>query len=214
MSGSRDDGRPTDLNRLPPVAHLSGVTSLSALDLAVPAHEIPAGTVELAATGDKVAFARLVAAYHADLVRIAYVVGGDEELARDAAQSAWAIAWDKLRSVRDPARVRPWLATVAANEARQALRARRQESITEIDLDDNEGIGSPAGDSPSDEIGRVDLANALRSLKPEDRSLLAMRFLLGLRADEIAAARGMTASGVRGHLSRVIDRLRKELGDG
>jgi len=215
MSDGRDDGRPTEVNRLPPVAHLSGVTSLSALDISpAGASVLPAGTVERASTGDKVAFARLVATYHADLVRVAYVVCGDEELARDAAQSAWAIAWGKLGSVRDPARVRPWLATVAANEARQALRGRRLEAITEIDLDENEGAGSPTGDDPSEEIGRVDLANALRHLKPEDRSLLAMRFVVGLRADEIAAARGMTASGVRGHLSRVVDRLRKELEDG
>ncbi len=214
MSSDRRPGRPGDVNRLPPGAHLSGVTSIPVLDIAPAAtREIPAGTVERAATGDKVAFARLVAAFHADLVRVAYVVCGDEELALDAAQSAWAIAWRKLGSVRDPARVRPWLATVAANEARQALRGRRQESITEIALDENEGANSPAGDDPSDEIGRVDLANALRHLKPEDRSLLAMRFIVGMGAGEIAAARGMTASGVRGHLSRVIDRLRKELED-
>ena len=215
MSDGRRPGRPEEVNRLPPVAHLSGVTSLSALDIApgAPTRDLPVGTVERAATGDKVAFARLVAAYHTDLVRVAYVVCGDEDLARDAAQSAWAIAWDKLRSVRDPARVRPWLATVAANEARQALRGRRLETIAEIDLDESEGADPPTGD-PSDEIGRVDLANALRHLKPEDRSLLAMRFVVGLGAAEIAAARGMTASGVRGHLSRVIDRLRKELDDG
>ena len=36
-----------------------------------------------------------------------------------------------------------------------------------------------------------------------------MRFAAGFDAAEIAAARGMTASGVRGHLSRVISRLRK-----
>ena len=115
--------------------------------------------------------------------------------------------------MRDPAHVRSWLATVAANEARQALRHRRRETLAEIDLDADGRAGDPAGEDPSDEIVRVDLANALRHLKPEDRALLAMRFVAGFDAAEIAAARGMTASGVRGHLSRVISRLRKELGD-
>ena len=87
--------------------------------------------------GDRIAFARLVAAYHADLVRVAYVVSGDQ-LAQDAAQSTWTIAWRKLGTVRDPARV-AWLTAIAANEARQALRHRRRETLTEIDLD----LGGP-----------------------------------------------------------------------
>jgi RNA polymerase sigma-70 factor (ECF subfamily) len=204
------------LNRSEVGAHHTGVTGAHAAG-AVPAATatalIPADLVEGAAAGDRVAFARLVAACHADLVRVAYVVSGDEQVAQDAAQSAWAIAWRKLDSVRDPARVRSWLATVAANEARQALRRRRRETLAEIDLDADGRPGDPVGEDPSDEIERVDLANALRHLKPEDRALLAMRFVAGFDAAEIAAARGMTASGVRGHLSRVIGRLRKELGD-
>jgi len=204
------------LNRSEVDAHPTGVTGAHAVG-AVPAATatalIPADLVERAAAGDRVAFARLVAACHADLVRVAYVVSGDEQVAQDAAQSAWAIAWRKLDTVRDPAHVRSWLATVAANEARQALRRRRRETLAEIDPDGDGRPGDPAGDDPSDEIERVDLANALRHLKPEDRALLALRFVAGFDAAEIAAARGMTASGVRGHLSRVIDRLRKELGD-
>lgn len=191
---------------------MNGIHALGSRPTAVAAAVVPVAVVERAAEGDKVAFARLVAAYHADLVRVAYVVSGDEQLALDAAQSTWTIAWRKLGTVRDPARVKPWLTAVAANEARQVLRGRRRETLTEIDLD-GDGDRDPAGEDPSDEIERVDLANALHHLKPEDRALLAMRFVAGFDAGEIAAARGMTASGVRGHLSRVIGRLRKELGD-
>ena len=47
-----------------------------------------ATTVERAIAGDELAFARIVAAYHLDLVRVAFVICGDEGLAEDAAQSA------------------------------------------------------------------------------------------------------------------------------
>jgi RNA polymerase sigma-70 factor (ECF subfamily) len=174
---------------------------------------LPVDVVERAAGGDKVAFARLVAAYHADLVRVAYVVSGDEQVAQDAAQSAWLIAWAKLASVRHPAHVRAWLTVVAANEARQALRGRRRGRVLEIGLDDERAAGDRCDEDPSREIERADLARALQRLRPEDRALLAMRFAAGLGAEEIAAARGMSASGVRGHLSRLVGRLRKELGD-
>jgi hypothetical protein len=70
--------------------------------------------IERAARGDETAFARLVDAYHADLVRVAYVTCGDPDLAQDAAQAAWTIAWRKLGSVREPDRVKSWLVAVAA----------------------------------------------------------------------------------------------------
>ena len=59
-----------------------------------------ATAVERAIAGDELAFARLVGAYHLDLVRVAYVVCGDEGLAEDAAQAAWWIAWLKLPARR------------------------------------------------------------------------------------------------------------------
>jgi RNA polymerase sigma-70 factor (ECF subfamily) len=80
-----------------------------------------ATTVERAIAGDELAFARIVAAYHLDLVRVAYVICGDQGLAEDAAQAAWWIAWRKLASLRNPDRLKQWLVAVAANEARKLL---------------------------------------------------------------------------------------------
>ncbi len=62
-------------------------------------------------------------------------------------------------------------------------------------------------------IDHVDLANALGLLKPEDRALVALRYAAGLDSSELAPALGISPSGVRTRLSRVLDRLRKELGD-
>ena len=62
-------------------------------------------------------------------------------------------------------------------------------------------------------IDHVDLANALRHLKPEDRALVALRYAAGLDSTELAPFLGISASGVRTRLSRLLDRLRKELGD-
>jgi RNA polymerase sigma factor (sigma-70 family) len=60
----------------------------------------------------------------------------------------------------------------------------------------------------------LDLAAALDRIRPGDRALLAMRYLGGLTADEIGVATGLTASGVRSRLSRLLARLREELDDG
>lgn len=165
--------------------------------------------IPLAVAGDEVAFARIVSAYHADLMRVAYVVTGDEPLAQDAVQSAWSIAWRRLGSLRDPDRLRPWLVSVAANEARQLMRSRHRRAVTEIRVGPPEATPDPAA-----VIERVDLVNALHHLRPEDRVLLALRYVEGFDSTEIGHLVKMSPSGVRGHLSRLIERLRKELGDG
>ncbi|HEX5826197.1 MAG TPA: sigma-70 family RNA polymerase sigma factor [Candidatus Limnocylindrales bacterium] len=164
-------------------------------------------TVRLAVAGDEAAFARLIDRHHASMARVAYAITGDPDLARDAAQGAWLIAWRRLRSLRDHGQVRAWLVAIAANEARQALRRRRSRPVVDISA----ALDAAPGSDPADRIANVDLARALSRLSPDDRTLLALRFAAGLDSTEIAAQLGMSASGVRSRLSRLIERLRTEL---
>jgi RNA polymerase sigma-70 factor (ECF subfamily) len=168
-----------------------------------------ATTVERASAGDEIAFARIVGAYHLDLVRVAFVICADEGLAEDAAQAAWWIAWRKLPSLRDPDRLKPWLVAVAANEARKALRREHRHPVVELDVVPDPGSGTDPGLG----IDHIDLANALGHLAPEDRALVALRYAAGLDSSQLAPALGMSASGVRTRLARLLDRLREELDD-
>jgi RNA polymerase sigma-70 factor (ECF subfamily) len=163
--------------------------------------------VELAAEGDEVAFGRLVARHQAVMTRLDYVIIGDRALAQDATQSAWVAAWLRLRSVREPAKVRSWLLSIAANEARQVLRRRGRVTVVEIDPE----ATANARTEPSTSIARLDLVRALAILAPEDRMLLALRYVAGLDAAELGAATGRSASGTRARLSRLTARLRQEL---
>jgi RNA polymerase sigma factor, sigma-70 family len=173
------------------------------------AGNIAATTVADAAAGDADALARIVGAHHDDMARICFVICGDPDLAQDAVQAAWPIAWRKLGTLRDPAALRPWLMSVAANEARQMVRRQRRHPVVEIELAD---VGSRQGD-PASRAAVADLAIALRRLSPEDRALLALRHVAGFDATEIARALGMSPSGVRSRLARLFARLREELED-
>jgi RNA polymerase sigma factor (sigma-70 family) len=171
-----------------------------------------AGTVASAAAGDEAAFARIIATHDDDLVRVAYLVTDDVDLAHEAAQAAWLIAWRKLGSLRDEDRLRPWLVAIAANEARQLLRRRRRRSVVEITI-------ASMPEAAAEQVGSrtldawLDLHNALRRLSPEDRSIVAMRYALGLTSSEIASVTGLSATGVRSRLARSLARLRKDLDD-
>jgi RNA polymerase sigma-70 factor (ECF subfamily) len=154
-----------------------------------------------------VAFERLVVRHHASMAKVAYAVCGDTEVARDAVQAAWAIAWRRLPSLRDHGQVRAWLIAIAANEARQSVRRARRHVV--MDISPSMDVADEA--DPADRIGIVDLGRALARMKPDDRALLAMRFVAGLDSTEIAAQLHLSPSGVRSRLARLIERLRTEL---
>jgi DNA-directed RNA polymerase specialized sigma24 family protein len=74
-----------------------------------------------AAAGDELAFARLVAAHHADMRRVAYVICHDVGMAEDACQQAWQISVKKLSGIREPARVRSWLVPLQQTRRARSL---------------------------------------------------------------------------------------------
>ena len=180
------------------------MTEVAIQDAAAPTSD---GLVARAATGDEAAFARLIDEHHASMARVAFAVTGDRDLAADAAQAAWAFAWRRIGTLRDRSTVRAWLVAIAANEARQLVRRRGTRIVLDISTFD-----APGGGDPADHISALDLARALRGLSPDDRALLALRFAAGLDSTEIAQQLGGSASGVRSRLSRLVDRLRKDLG--
>jgi RNA polymerase sigma-70 factor (ECF subfamily) len=168
-----------------------------------------ASAVAQATAGDEAAFARIVRAHHADMTRVCFVICGDLDLADEAVGAAWPIVWRKLGSLRDPDRLRPWLVSVAANEARQILRRQRRRSVVELSVS---AVDASSVD-PSGRLDDLDLANALARLDPDDRTLLALRYVAGFDSTELARVTGRSASGTRGRLARLLDRLRTELSD-
>ena len=170
--------------------------------------------VQAAAMGDEAAFTELVARHHRDLLRVAYTICRDPALAEDSAQAAWAIAWRRIGDVRNPNQIGSWLVAVAANEARRVMRSRRR-SVHEISVADIELEEAPdlRSDPLAHGIASADLRRVLAALDPTDRALIALRYVAELSSDEIGQALGMSPSGARGRLSRVLLRLRGDLRD-
>ena len=163
-----------------------------------------AAELSAAAGGDRDALAAIVDAYHGDMVRVAHVICGDVEITADAVQSAWLKIATSLGSVREPSRLRAWLCSVAANEARQARRRRRPT----VSLDAIAGAHAEASDRSAE---FVDMTIAVNRLATRDRELLALRYVAGFSSAELADHFDLTAAGVRSRLKRLLDRLRMEL---
>jgi RNA polymerase sigma factor (sigma-70 family) len=171
--------------------------------------EASIGTVVAqAASGDHAAFARLVAEHQPTMARVAYAITGDRESAADATQAAWAIAWQRLGRLRDAGTLRAWLVAIAANEARQIVRRQRRRTIVDL----SSVPEAAGGEDPADRIATVDLARVLRGLNADERTLLALRFAAGFDSTVIATQLRLSQAGVRTRLSRLMKRLRVDLG--
>lgn len=150
-------------------------------------------------------FEQLVERYQPALMRLAYGMAGDRLLAEDAVQGCWQAAW-RSRDQIDPMKVRAWLFTVTANQVRRQLRRQRLGNVLR---------GRLRPPMPPDEAdpSHIDLTAALSHLKLRDRQLIALRYGLGLTSQEIGEQLGLSASGTRVRLGRVLARLRMELSD-
>jgi len=167
--------------------------------------------VAAAATGDEIAFRRLIAAHHEDMRRVCLAFSGDPSVAEEAVQAAWLIAWKKLDRVISHEQLRPWLVSVAVNEARHLLRSRRRHDRMGATSDPAE---APGGIDPATGIAGIDLRAALMRLDGDDRALLVMRYGAGFDSTELAAATGKKPAAIRQRLKRLVDRLREDLSDG
>ena len=100
---------------------------------------------------------------------------------------------------------------VAANEAKKLLRKRRTRARFEITTDASQ---EPGGRDPATGVSGMDVREAISRLQPDDRALLALRYVAGFDSNDLAIATGKKPAAIRQRLKRLLDRLREDLTDG
>ena len=163
-----------------------------------------------ASAGDDIAFRRIIALHHEEMRRVCAYIAGDLAIAEEATQAAWVIAWKRMSDVSEPKHLRPWLVRVAANEAKQLLRHRSTRTKYEISTGASQEAG---GRDPATGVTGMDLREAISRLDPDDRALIAMRYVAGFDSNELGIATGKSPAAVRQRLKRLLDRLREDLTD-
>jgi RNA polymerase sigma-70 factor (sigma-E family) len=134
------------------------------------------------------------------LRRTAYLVVHDWHLAEDMVQTTFVnlyVAWPRIRSGGLDAYARRTL----VNACLTYLRKRRGEQLTP---DARETTAEAEPD-------RTDLAGALRQLPPQQRAVVALRFLDDLSVADTAAALGVAEGTVKSQTSRALANLRQLL---
>jgi RNA polymerase sigma-70 factor (ECF subfamily) len=144
--------------------------------------------------------------------RAAYLVVHDAAAAEDIAQEAFLAAIRSLDRFDRRRPFGPWLNRIVVNRAIDWARARSLRRETAADSDPEPAIGSgvhppEAGSSVYSE----DVVAALRSLSPEHRAVVVLRYLLEYTPGEIAKALELPRGTVNSRLRRALDQLGLEM---
>ncbi|GEM_PF-4509202 len=146
---------------------------------------------------------------HVDLVYgTARRLVGDEQLAEDVTQAAFAVLARKAKQV-EPGQLAGWLVNatrLAANEARRAKLCREKHEWRAAQMRSSKR--SEDGDEPTLEQLTPLLDEALCRLGEADRTAVAMRFLQGRSFAEVAAAMGSSEEAARKRVERAVEKLR------
>jgi RNA polymerase sigma factor (sigma-70 family) len=184
---------------------------------AVPNWDIvgPSGTdAELArasAAGDRTAFAGIYDRYADRLHDFCAGMLGDRDGAADCVQDAFCIAATRLPQLRDPDKLRPWLYSIARNEALRRIRDRRRETPSE-ELPD-EASGEPGPETLAARTELADLvADAAGGLSDRDRSVLELAFRHGLSGPDLAEALDVSPGTANTIVHRLRETIERSLG--
>jgi RNA polymerase sigma-70 factor (ECF subfamily) len=177
--------------------------------------------IDRARKGDTSAYSALVERYQDVAFRTAYLMLRDAAEADDAAQEGFIKAFYALPRFRPGAAFRPWLLEIVANQARNQRRAGGRRDALAVRASAEERVLSASGAlAPSPEAGallqerRQALLGAVRSLRDDDRLVVAYRYFFELSESEMAVALGCARGTVKSRLSRALERLRRVLSEG
>jgi RNA polymerase sigma-70 factor (ECF subfamily) len=174
--------------------------------------------IQLSLAGNREAFGELVLKHQDRLFGTLVHMLGSFHDARDVAQDAFLLAYEKLGTFRQESSFYSWLFRIAYNAA---ISRRRRERGMPVSLDERRGrtglepsdpslSTDPAGQLQSEESQRL-VREALDSLGEEYRDAIIMKEIEGLRYEEIARLQQCPIGTVRSRIHRARQLLREKL---
>lgn len=152
--------------------------------------------------------------HYEHVFRLVYSILRNDADARDVCQEVWVAVWNQLAEFRGESRFTTWLHPIAVRRALDHLRKRRRWYERFLPFE-TKGVAETiaaheTGDDISDQAAAA--RQALDTLPPRQRTVLALRELEGLSYDEIAAVMKIPAGTVMSRLYHARRLLAQKLG--
>jgi RNA polymerase sigma-70 factor (ECF subfamily) len=174
--------------------------------------------VRRAVDGDASAFEELMRETSGSVRTVVRSYVKQPEDARDVVQEVYLRALQRLSSLDDPERFKPWLYAIARNAGLDYVRSSKRRPVS------NAGFGT-------EEMGPIDIVDlepgpeqlaevrelsrqvqiGMGRLSPRDATLLAMVTTLGFTPTDVAGALGMTPTAAKVAIHRARQRLRNAM---
>jgi RNA polymerase sigma factor (sigma-70 family) len=165
--------------------------------------------------GDREAFAQIVTRYQAVVASVAYNATGNIAQSEDLAQETFLVAWQHLKKLEEPGKLRAWLCGIARRTAANAFRRLQREPSEGAHTLEHVMDAPTAEPLPAEHaITREEEAILWRSLEgiPEIyREPLILYFRENQSVENVAAALELTQDTVRQRLSRGRKLLEKRI---
>ena len=152
--------------------------------------------------GDERAFDALIGPLVEPGYRLAVSMLNQPEEAEDAVQEATIKAWRNLHQLKDAAVVRSWFFSIVANQCRSVRRGRWWQVVKLAAPE------QPKAGPEEEAVQRTDLERALRSLPPDDRLALYLRYYMDLPLSEVAAVLGISETAAKSRIHRAAQGLK------
>lgn len=168
----------------------------------------------MASQGSREAFERIVARYQTLVCSLAYSASGNIAASEDLAQETFIAAWQRLRELREPSKLRGWLCGIVRNLAANAFRKeqRRGGPPESLDLASDQVLDQP--DPAAQAVTREEeklVWNSLETLPENYREPLVLFYRQSQSVAEVALALEISEEAVKQRLSRGRALLREEV---
>ncbi len=164
--------------------------------------DAPCVVTDLRDLDREAALARLFDLHYTGMLRLAVLLGADD--AEDIVAEAFYQLYRRWQKLRTPEAALGYLRSVVCNLARMRLRhlgvVRKHAQTPTSPAESAENLALLQADQRA-------LVEALQRLPARQREALVLRYWLGLREWEIAAAMGISAGAVKAHTARGIATL-------
>lgn len=163
-----------------------------------------AGAIKRCQQGDREAFRHLVETYQKRAVAHAVAILFDRDDAEDAVQEAFVDAFKAIGTFDTSRTFYQWFYVLLRNRCYKLTAKRRPAE----NVDDLHFLASQPG---TDDETRLTLENAMRSLTPEEREIVSLKYFSGLSYDELAAHLQIPRGTVMSRLFYARRRLQEKL---
>ena len=154
-------------------------------------------------------FRGFVAARGLALLRTAYLLTGDEQLAEDLVQTALEKAVTHWSSIRVAAAAESYVRRTMYREQVSIWRRRRVRELVSATIPEPRSAGA-AGDEVED---RITMRDALLQLGRRQRTVLVLRYFEDLTEQQVADALGISVGTVKSQAHKALAQLRSTCAD-